>query len=510
MGDKKGFVALVGAGPGAPGLLTLRGKELLESADTVVYDRLVSKEILCMAKNAKLIDVGKSSGNHKVKQEEINEILVQAAQNGGLIVRLKGGDPFLFGRGGEELEALALAGVEYEEVPGITSAIGVPALAGIPVTHRKLAGSLHIFTGHKKDNQPLNLNFHAIAQLEGTLVFLMGVSALKDISEGLIEAGISPKIPAAIIENGGRPNQRKVTAPLNELYSLSIERKIGSPAVIVVGEVCSFSETFDWFSRRPLFGVKVAVTRPANEENALRNPLKNLGAEVFECPSFTIKPQLDIDIFCKAFEKISSFSWVVFTSKNGVDIFFDRLMEEGKDCRFLGHLKVAAVGRATEKALKARGIISDYVPDSYGGTALGEGLVERTGPDDKLLLIRALNGDSSLLERLDFACREYQILPAYETIVGAELHFLKSLEEQVDLSEKLYVTFTSASTVEGFAKNASPKLLSEITGICIGPSTAEKARNYGIKHVISDEATFESMIEKILETAGKGAGKLWI
>ena len=324
----KGFVALVGAGPGEVGLLTFRAKEYIEKADVIVYDRLVSPDILdLIPKGIRKIDVGKDPGNHKVSQEEINNILLKEARKGNMVVRLKGGDPFLFGRGGEELELLFENNIPFEVVPGITSAISVPSYAGIPVTHRDFCSSVHIITGHQKKNEALKINYKALCEMEGTLVFLMGVASLKEIMEGLIKADMDKKTPAAIIENGTCPNQRMVTGTVENLYERAIMEKIKSPSVIVVGKVCQLADKYNWFMKRPLFGKKIIVTRPKISGNTLSTRLRSLGCKVYDYPCIEIQEIINNQILKKEINCISDYSWMVFTSKNGVDIFFNYLLK---------------------------------------------------------------------------------------------------------------------------------------------------------------------------------------
>mgnify|MGYP006070650005 FL=1 len=275
---KKGQVILVGAGPGDPELLTIKGRKAIESAEVVVYDRLVGQAIFdLIPENAERINVGKESSHHTVPQEQINQILLEKALEGKRVVRLKGGDPFLFGRGGEELELLSEHGVSFQEVPGITSAIAVPAYAGIPVTHRDCCSSLHIITGHQRAGKPLSINFEALVQTKGTLVFLMGVSALGEICRGLLEAGMEPDMPAAVIEKGTTPSQRPILATLSTLPETAKAEKVKSPAIIIVGKVCAYSNQFDWFDHLPLKGKTVIVTRPKERAGTLSERLRALG-----------------------------------------------------------------------------------------------------------------------------------------------------------------------------------------------------------------------------------------
>lgn len=495
---KKGFVALVGAGPGDVGLLTLRGKELLEAAEVVVYDRLVSEEIrkLIPAK-AKQIDVGKESSNHLVKQDRINEILLEEAMLGNQVVRLKGGDPFLFGRGGEELELLYQNKISFEVVPGITSAISVPSFAGIPVTHRDFCSSVHIITGHQKENEPLHINFDMLSKSGGTLVFLMGVAALQQIADGLVAAGMEKTMPAAIVQNGTRPNQRKLIATLETIYERAMMEQIKSPAIIIVGKVCELSEEYDWFSKRPLFGTNIIVTRPVDAEGTLTKKLKLLGAEVFDFPCIRIDTIEQKDNLKETIHKISQFEWLAFTSKNGVNIFFDQLKLQRLDARILGTNKIAAIGNQTAKELEKYGIFADYVPDIFDGIHLAEGLCDRVSNHEKILILRARTGNEDLVRILGDNHKDYLDLAVYDTVVVEDSR--DEITNLLQSPKKTYVTFTSASTVEGFMRSAEGIDSKNIVGICIGEQTAKVAEKYRIKYYVSESATIDSMVDKLLK-----------
>jgi len=498
----QGFVALVGAGPGELGLLTLKGKEYIYKADVVVYDRLVSQEILDLIPlGTKRIDVGKDSGNHKVPQEEINQILLAEAKKGKLVVRLKGGDPFLFGRGAEELELIVKNNIPFEVVPGITSALSVPTYAGIPVTHRDISSSVHIITGHRKKNEELEIDYKALAKVGGTLIFLMGVANLKEIMEGLIEAHMDKQTPAAVIENGTYPNQRVIVGNLENIYEKANASNIKPPSVIVVGKVCELYGKFDWFTKKPLFGKKIVVTRPIISGDTLSVKLRNLGATVYDFPCIEIQEISDNENLKSEIAHISDYSWLVFTSKNGVNIFFDILRKENKDFRILGNVKIAAIGSQTAQALKNHGIICDFVPDIFDGEHLAKGIAERVGERDKVLLLRAMAGTEEVPKILEEKGIFYKDVPIYKSVLKGEK--AQHIEELINKMEIDFITFTSPSTVEGFV-NSMPKVdLSKVMGICIGNKTAQTTRHYGIKHFISNEATIDSMIDKILEVSNE-------
>lgn len=493
-----GFVALVGAGPGEMGLLTLRGKELIEKADVVVYDRLVSEDILQLVPdNAQMINAGKESSKHNLTQNEINELLLVKAMQGNFVVRLKGGDPFVFGRGGEEIERLVQNHIPFEVVPGITSAISAPAFAGIPVTHRDFCSSFHIITGHQKENEPLHINFDALSQIGGTLIFLMGVSSIAQITNGLISAGMDKGTPAAVVENGTRSNQRKLIADLESLLEKSIIDNIKSPAVIIVGDVCKLSDRYDWFSKRYLFGRKIIITRPKASKGTLSKKLRELGATVYDYPCIEIKEMLDQSQLRQLLFEEKTYNWMVFSSKNGVDIVFESLKSQKQDLRILAGTKIAAIGSQTANALLGYGIVADYIPDIFDCEHLAKRLCEITDVDDSFLLLRASKGNEDLAHILKSSGRKVYEIAVYDTVYTSA--YKDRIKQIVDENEHIYVTFTSASTVEGFVESTSDIDYSKITGICIGNQTAKSAEKYKIRHFVSKQATVDSMIEKILE-----------
>jgi uroporphyrinogen III methyltransferase/synthase len=496
----KGFVALIGAGPGDKGLLTLKGAELLSKAEVVVFDRLVSQEILEMIPDSsEKIDVGKESGHHKVPQSEINQILLDKALEGKFVIRLKGGDPFLFGRGAEELELLVENNIEFEVVPGITSALSVPAYAGIPVSHRDFCSSVHIITGHARQDGQLEIDFESLGRLSGTLVFLMGVSSLEYIMSGLQNAGMRTDMPAAVIENGTRPTQRKIVSTISELWAKAAENNIHSPAIIVVGEVCLLSDKFDWFTKRSLFGKKIAVTRPNASISALSNKLRSLGADVIEYPCIEVMEIAENHPLEEAICNIKQYGWLVFTSKNGAKIFFGKLRKMKLDSRHLGGLKIAAIGNQTAEALKNYRLIADYLPTVFDSIHLALGLSTLIKNGEKVLICRASSGSEELCEILKEKGIAFDDIAVYDTVyTNPESAALKRTLEtgQVD-----FVTFTSVSTVEGFVRSVGNMDYSTVTGICIGDKTAEAVKKYGIRHYVAQQATTDSMITKMMEVS---------
>lgn len=492
-----GKVTLVGAGPGDAGLLTVKGREALEQAEVVVYDRLVSGEILALIpESAQCIDVGKNAGRHPVPQEEINRILLEQGQAGKNVVRLKGGDPFLFGRGGEELELLAEHGIPFEEIPGVTSAIAAAAYAGIPVTHRDFCSSLHIVTGHRRAGEPLDIDFDALRRVGGTLVFLMGVSALPDICDGLLSAGMNPETPAAVVERGTTPRQRRVSASLVQLPSRAAEENIASPAVIVVGGVCSLAKQFCWFDALPLKGRRVVVTRPKERSGTLTNRLRALGADVLECPCIQTVPIEPCRAMEQAVKNLVFYEWLVFTSPAGVERLWAFLDQNGLDARALGTVKLAAIGPGTDRALREHGVHADLIPDVYDAQHLGVALAPQA--DGRILLLRAEEASPALPQALERAGLVFDDISVYRTIY--DLSGAEALRSALAAGEVDDVTFTSASTVKGFLALVGEGMdLSHLRGICIGEQTAAEARRVGIPVVVAKQATIDAMLDRMTE-----------
>ena len=557
-----GKVYLIGAGPGDPGLLTLRGKEIIENADVVVYDRLVSPAILgfCNPK-AKMVDVGKMPTHHKVKQSEINKLLVQFAGEfpGGVIARLKGGDPFVFGRGGEEALELVAAGVKFEVVPGITSAISVPAYAGIPVSHRGIATSFHIITGHAKldertlasslqtrDERDVNLSldFETLAKCPGTLIFLMGIANMDFIAKRLMECGKDPKTPLAFIEKGTTPYQRTVTATLETAGETIIRENVTAPAITIMGGVVELGKSLAWKKNLPLSGKRLVVTRAAKQASGITARLTALGAEVIETPMIETRT-LDCPLViaqahdgigsampvCKQsdaalashvipasepesadFSSLANFDILAFTSTNGVESFFKQLFAAGFDVRVLAGKKIASVGKITEKKLLEYGIRCDYVPEDHTGEGLGKLLASlvpqstagaTSYPIPRILLLQGNLADDTLLKLLPQATRWV----VYETLPVAELPEWK--REAVAVADA--VVFASTSAVENFCAVIPAEAGISFdrcpqTSFCIGRMTESAARKHGFETVTSDETTMDSLVKKIAEYyAGEGA-----
>ncbi len=495
---KKGKVWLVGAGPSDAELLTVKAKRVLEQAEVVVYDRLVGDSILLMMpESAEKIDAGKRSGDHTMPQEEMNRLLLQKAQEGKRVVRLKGGDPFLFGRGGEELTLLAEHGIPFEVVPGVTSAIAVAAYNGIPITHRDFASSVHIITGHKKKDEPLELDFATLAKLEGTLVFLMGVSALEDICTGLVRAGKEKETPAALLSRGTTSRQARIVSTLDKLPEEVKKHPLMTPAIIVIGKVCALSEEFAWYEKLPLFGRKIIVTRPKERMAPIAASLRNLGAEVLELPTIAIAP-CTIEMLPEqgsALEQLDTYQYLVFTSPSGVDSFFELLREKRMDIRRFSNGKIAVIGAGTSAQLRKYGLIADLMPEIYDAVHLGRCIEADCKDGDKILIPRARIGSQELIEEITKRKKvTIADLPIYDTI-EKETPVL----ELPDLTkEDAMVVFTSASTVRGFAKMTTGADYSHLQAVCIGIQTKTAAEKAGFSNiVVAKEATVEAIVSAI-------------
>ncbi len=494
-----GKIILVGAGPGGKGLLTLRGLEALGEADAVVYDRLVSEEILSLIpSSAEKIDAGKSPGSHPVPQPEINRILVEKAEEGKTVVRLKGGDPFVFGRGGEELDIPAEKSIPFEVVPGVTSAVAALSEAGIPVTARGVASSFHVITGHQKGDEPLQIPFDALVKTGGTLVFLMGMGALPRLSEGLLSAGMDPETPAAIVENGARPEQRKLLSTLARLPEEAAAMGLHSPAVIAVGAVCGLSGRYGWREKLPLHGKKIIAGRSGSAEGKLLRLLERMGASVYDLPLIRTDP-----LPGPLPPELLDSRWLTFSSKVGVRCFFARLLESGLDTRALSGIKIAAVGRATAAALREKGILPDLIPEQFDGEHLGKALAERTEPFDLITLCEPESPSGTLREMLTAAGRTVRSLPLYRT---APLPLREPERVERMLREGVPAAFSSGSMARSMAASLPGMDFSGVTAFCIGRETGKAAREAGFRTVVAEEATLEGLAGKIRETlAAKGS-----
>ncbi len=493
-----GKVWLVGAGPGDIGLFTLKGEAVLQQADVVVYDSLVGEGVLArIPEHARLINVGKRANHHTMVQEDINKVLLEEAQKGNKVVRLKGGDPFLFGRGGEELELLSENGISYEIVPGVTSPISVPAYNGIPVTHRDFCSSLHIITGHKRAGQTYDIDFRALTQTKGTLVFLMGIAALEDICKGLLDGGMDPDMPAAVLQKGTTAGQKRVVATVSTLKAEVDRQGIETPAIIVVGKVCSLADRFAWYEKLPLAGWKVLVTRPRQHISKTADLLRKKGAEVLELPSICTVPVEDNSRLYEAFEKLDTYQWIIFTSPAGVEIFFDEMDRKEMDVRSLGLAKIAVIGEGTKKKLKEHHLLADFVPSVYDGETLGAELAKELQGDEKILIPRAEAGNKKLTELLEQTGAKVDDIATYTTCY--EKSRLIDEKKEFETGSVDCVVFTSASTVKGFVEGTPGLDYTTVKAACIGKQTKAAADAYGMQTRMAKKATIESLIELVEE-----------
>lgn len=504
MKRQTGKVYLIGAGPGDPGLITVKGMECIQKADVVVYDYLAAPALLGHArKNAEIIYVGKKGGDHTMSQDGINALLAEKGRQGHVVARLKGGDPFIFGRGGEEAEVLIDAKIPFEVVPGVTSAIAAPAYAGIPLTHREHTSSVSIITGHEdpKKNES-SLRWDTFAQSGSTLVFLMGVKNLPNITERLMAHGKSPDTPVALVRWGTTTQQKSVTGTLGSIVKRVEEAGLKAPAIIVVGDVVSLRSKMRWFENRPLFGKRIVVTRARAQSSGLLANLTELGAHCIEIPTIEVVAPPDNTPLIQAMGDLKKYDWIVFTSVNGVKFFFDTLKASGRDVRALGHLQFACIGPVTKEELSKHGIISDVLPESYRAESVIDAFSGLETEGKAILIPRAKEARSILPEALTRMGAKVNEVTAYVTQqVDEERETLISLLEknEVDL-----VTFTSSSTVKNFKallpEERIEELLSNITFASIGPITSDTAIAEGMRpEITASEYTIPGLIGAILD-----------
>lgn len=498
-------VYLLGAGPGDPGLLTLRAKEILEKADVVVYDALANASFLDFARpDAERIYVGKIADQHAMSQENINRLLVEKAKEGKDVARLKGGDPYIFGRGGEEAQELLAAGVEFEEVPGITSTIAAPAYAGIPLTHRDFSSSVTIVTGHENpDKKESSLDWPSLARSASTLVFVMGMKNLPLISKHLIDAGMKPDTPAALVYRGTTPFQRTLVSTIGELPERAVQEHFTNPSVIVVGGVCRLHDSLDWFGKKPLLGRRVVVTRARAQASGLAALLAEQGAYVLQCPTIRIQPLADQSALDSRIGSLDSYAWVIFTSVNGVKVFWERLRHAGRDARAIGRTRVAAIGPATAGELRKHGIFPDFVPPKYIAESVIEGLTAQGGlKGTKILIPRAAKAREVLPDALRAQGAEVDVVPVYETVpeCSDKEAFLAALRA----GELDCITFGSSSTVDNLLSIVTAEELKEHPEVklaCIGPVTARTLEGHGLKcAVMPDEYTIPALVQALIDT----------
>lgn len=501
MNDRQGVVVLVGAGPGDPGLITRAGADAISRADVIVHDQLVHPRLLDLAPpNCRRIFAGKQGGKPSVPQDEIHRILLEEARLGRFVVRLKGGDPFVFGRGAEEVEFLRKLGVACRVIPGVTAAIGVTASAGIPVTHRDEASSVAFVTGHQPPGSTdCRLDWDALARFPGTLVVYMGLSHLNAICNGLIAAGKAPNTPAAIVQSGTTGAQKTAAGTLADLPEIAVTVAIGPPALLVVGSVVARRSALNWFEESPLFGRRVVVTRPididAHPDDDPAVPLERLGAQVIAAPMVTVEP-IDAPL-----PDLRRFDWLVFTSKNGVAAFFRLLDRQGKDARILGHLQIAAIGPGTADALARYRIQADLMPDSHRSEGLADGLLERAS-GRRILLVRADRGRTVLVDRLRDRA-EVETLVVYRNADADSLPV--GLADRVARGAVDWITLTSPAIVRNLHRllpeSARVEVGRSVKLAAISPITAEAARSLGWEvAAVADPHTWGSLIDAIVRS----------
>ncbi len=487
------LVSLVGAGPGDPGLLTRRGLQRLQTCDVLVYDALVGAELPTLARaDAELIYVGKRAGHHSMTQDEINGVIVQHARDGKTVCRLKGGDPFVFGRGGEEALYCREHAVPFEIIPGVTSSIAAPAYAGIPVTHRDIASSFAVVTGHTASDDAPPERF----PVADTLVFLMGVRALGQIVARLKQRGESDDKPVALVRWGTTTGQQTVVGTLETIEEEVEKAGLKSPALIVVGDVVNLREKLKWFDNRSLWGQTVVVTRSREQASSLVENLEQMGARVLQCPTIRVEPlpsspELDAQI-ATLWKK----EWVVFTSTNGVEMFWRKLEELRTDARAFGPAMIAAIGPATVEALKTRGINPDFVPESSISESVAQGLIEHGAAKGKVLIVRAQESREVIETKLREAGADVEVAPVYRTL--PDLSNVETTREAIENGEVNWVSFTSSSTVRNFVEALGAGFVKanrdKFRVAVIGPITAKSARDYGLDpDVESAEASVEAL-----------------
>ena len=498
-----GKVYLVGAGPGDPELITLKGLECIKSADVIIYDYLASPSLLKHAQeHAEIIYVGKKGGDHTLSQDRINALIAEKAQKGFTVARLKGGDPFIFGRGGEEAEVLIDARIPFEIIPGVTSAIAAPAYAGIPLTHRKFTATVAFVTGHEDPTKAeSNIDWGALAKGIGTIVFLMGVKNLPHITDRLMHHGMSPDTPVALVRWGTTPKQTTVSGTLDTIVERTKAAGLKPPAIIVVGHVVKLREKMRWFETRPLMGQCIVITRAREQASDLVKRLSDLGAECLECPTIKVCPPEDVTPLDRAMENLSSYDWLIFTSVNGVNFFFERLFQNNKDVRSLKDIHTAVIGPATEKRLFDFGLKSDIVPESYRAESVVKAFAGKDVTGKKILLPRAEEARPVLpleLKKMGAVVDEVTAYRTHAVKDNTDVLSARLKERSIDM-----ITFTSSSTAKNFRAlfpNENLKdLMQGVTIASIGPVTADTARDLGFDvHIIAESYTIPGLCQAIL------------
>jgi uroporphyrinogen III methyltransferase/synthase len=507
-----GRVYLIGAGPGDPGLITVKGRQRLSEADVVIYDYLAPAELLGVVKTgADVIYVGKKGGGPRVNQEQINQLLIEKARQGLIVARLKGGDPFIFGRGGEEALVLAKAGVPFEVVPGVTSAIAVPTYAGIPLTHRDWASTVTFVTGvtgHEDADEFAQIDWTRLAGSGNTLVILMGLGRLRQIAAALLAAGRAPVTPAAVTQWGTTAQQRTITAPLSAIADRVEEAGLRPPAVIVIGEVVGLREQLNWHEAKPLFGKKILITRAKEQAQEFIEQLAQYGAEPVEFPTIEILPPEDWAPLDRAIAHLADYDWLLFTSVNGVEFFMKRLREKGGDLRKLKSTKIGAIGPKTAEAIHSHGLVPDLVPKYFQAEAILEGLTDVEMKGKRILLPRAFEAREILPQELAKRGAQVDVVPSYRTVIPTARR--DQLRKMLERRELAVITFTSSSTVKNFmALFEGEPVTSWLEGVkiaCIGPITADTARELGLRVDIQPkDFTVAALAKEIAEGFGNSS-----
>ena len=497
---KPGKVYIIGAGPGDAGLITLKAVECLRMADVVIYDNLVNEELLKYAPTrARMIYAGKKGGDHTLSQDRINELLAEEARKGSKVARLKGGDPFIFGRGGEEAEVLAAYGIPFEVLPGVTSAIAVPAYAGIPLTHRGLTSTVAFVTGHEDPTKDKSdINWQALSGI-GTLVFLMGVKNIGQITETLMQHGKSPDTPAALIRRGTTSSQQVLAGTLSTIAGLARDGHFKPPAILVVGPVVQLRDTLRWFDTKPLFGKGVVITRPERQADDLARLLAAQGANPIAFPTISITEPSNWSELDHALRQLESYNWLIFTSANGVHFFFERLRQKDMDIRDLKGIKIGCIGPATARQIEDRGIRVDLVPEEFIAEGLLKSFASMNLSGKKILIPRAARARDILPQGLKKQGAYVDVVTAYQTIPSGRKK--EELSASLDAGEVDVITFTSSSTVTNFVELMGQGFIlpDHVKIACIGPVTASTAVKAGFRvDIRQEEYTMEGLVQSLV------------
>jgi uroporphyrinogen III methyltransferase / synthase len=500
---------LVGAGPGDAGLLTLRGAELLRRADVVIYDVLANPELLRLApRTAEFIPRGSRTSDKSLTQDQLNALMISKAGEGKCVVRLKGGDPYIFGRGGEEAEELAAANIPFEVVPGVSSIVAAPNYAGIPLTHRDVASTFTVLTGHEDpDKESSDLNYEELARIPGTKVVLMGLKRLREVTESLVAHGMSPETPVAIVHRGTTGAQQSIAGTLATIASIAAKEKISAPAITIIGDVVKLREKLNWFESRPLFGQRIVVTRTREQASQLSKQLHDLGAEVLEIPTIKIVPPSEDrrQDLIDALLELNSYNWLVFTSPNGVTAFFDLFFKRFQDLRDIGGARIAAIGPATAAKLKELHLQIDLMPDEAVASKIATAFDKfETVENLKICLLRAEVANSDLPKALEELGAIVDDVPVYKTV--PETEDLNGAAASLAEGGMDWITFTSASTVEHFhARFDLPKLLQKFPQaklVSIGPETSKAIRALGLEPTVeAKDHSIEGVVQALTKRA---------